>query len=162
MLMQSLPFVALFLLTVASDYAWTRYIAKAAEKQAHAAARWSVAIVGCSAFSVMSYTQDHRLIVPVLLGAYAGTWLAVWRDRPVNTKEDVIALIPVTLAPALTHWSKDPEVPYHNCTCGTCYDARAVTIPAPVRAPCNHKHCTVMAEDYGAGTVRWSCGAIEQ
>lgn len=76
--------LVVFLATMGADYAWTKYIAAAAAKHPHKAAAWSAAIILVGAVNIISYTQNHWLIIPAVLGAYAGTWLAVWRDTKVS------------------------------------------------------------------------------
>lgn len=66
-----------FLSTLAADYAWTKYNMHSAAKRAHPAAIWSCAIILCGAFNVVAYTSNHWLLIPAVLGAYAGTWVAV-------------------------------------------------------------------------------------
>lgn len=70
-------FVLVALAMAAVDWAWTKYMMHAAEKQALPAASWSAAIIGISAFSVTSYVDDHRLILAALIGAWVGTYYAV-------------------------------------------------------------------------------------
>lgn len=75
------PFIWQFLGVAAAmaacDWCWTRYMLATAAKHAGAAAWWSAAIVGISAFSVVSYVSDHRLLAAALIGAWIGTYAAV-------------------------------------------------------------------------------------
>lgn len=61
------------------DWCWTRYTQAVAEKRAATAAWWSAAIIGIGAFGVVSYVEDKRLVIPALIGAWIGTYLAVRR-----------------------------------------------------------------------------------
>lgn len=67
---------------IASDYAFTLYVRRAGEGRAVSAALWSCAIAIFGSLNVVSYVADHRLIVPMVLGYYLGTWLAVRHDSP--------------------------------------------------------------------------------
>jgi hypothetical protein len=70
-----------FAATLLVDVAWTRYIAEAAAKRAMPAALWSAGIIACGGFNVVAYTSNHWLIIPAILGAFVGTYFAVWRDQ---------------------------------------------------------------------------------
>lgn len=70
---------AVFVCVMAGDFAWTKYMMHAAAKNPHRASLWNTAIIACGSVSVVSYTTNHWLLVPALLGAYAGTYLAVRR-----------------------------------------------------------------------------------
>jgi hypothetical protein len=77
----SWDWITVFLAMVAVDFAWTKYNMACAARKPHQAALWSSAIILLGAFTVVSYTQDHTLLLPAALGAYLGTWYAVWRER---------------------------------------------------------------------------------
>lgn len=66
-----------FVSGVAVDVCWAQYVACAAKGKRWSAAAWSVGIYLSGAFAVVSYTTDHRLIVPAALGAFFGTALGV-------------------------------------------------------------------------------------
>lgn len=74
-------YLIVFLATVAVDFAWTNYIAAAAEKVAHRAAAWSSLIILFGAVNIVAYSQDHWTILPAALGAYVGTWFAIRNKR---------------------------------------------------------------------------------
>lgn len=74
-----------FIAALAVDFAWTKYITASAAKLPHTAAFWSMSIILLGAFSVVSYTQNPWMLVPVALGAYASTYLAVWREKRTQT-----------------------------------------------------------------------------
>ena len=63
------------------DVAWTFYILYAGRKHAFAAGVWSTMIVFFSAFSAVSYVQDHSLVTAAMAGAFIGTYLTVYRLR---------------------------------------------------------------------------------
>ena len=68
---------AAFAAMFALDLVFAPYIAAVAAREAAAAGGWASAIAICNAFVVVSYVKDRRMIVPVALGAFAGTWVAV-------------------------------------------------------------------------------------
>lgn len=69
--------VAVFLAMALLDIVFAPYVAKIASREALEASVWASAIVVCNAFVVVSYVKDRRLILPLALGAFAGTWLSV-------------------------------------------------------------------------------------
>lgn len=69
----ALAFLAMFAL----DVVFAPYIAAVAAKQAVAASVWAAGISFCNVFVAVSCVKDRRLVVPVVLGAFAGTWVAV-------------------------------------------------------------------------------------
>jgi hypothetical protein len=110
-----------FAATFALDYVWTRYIAEVGNKRAHLAAVWSTLMIPLSAVNVLGYTTHWWLIFPAMVGAYASTWYAVWRDSRRKNMADYIELF----AAANLHWSKDPATPYDGCRCSVCAQRRA-------------------------------------
>lgn len=61
------------------DFAWAKYIMATTDRRAVASASCSAGLYLCSAVNVLAITHDRRLIVPGVLGAFVGTWLAVRR-----------------------------------------------------------------------------------
>lgn len=70
----------MFVAMMGADYAWTKYTLEVAAKDAVSAGLWSAVIVGCGAFTVVSYTTDRWLLIPALLGAFLGTYIAVKKE----------------------------------------------------------------------------------
>lgn len=66
-----------FLATAAIDWVWTQCVIRTTERDALKAAAWSSVLVLLSAFSTVSIVEDNRLIFPAILGAFAGTYIAV-------------------------------------------------------------------------------------
>lgn len=73
--------VLVFVAMMGADFAWTKYTLGVAAKDAFGAASWSAVIVGCGAFTVVSYTTNRWLLIPALLGAFIGTYLAVLKEK---------------------------------------------------------------------------------
>lgn len=72
-----MKFVLVFFGVMAADVAWTLYFIETGKGRAVAAAAWSSAIVGISAFTTISYVHDTKLIAAAVLGAFVGTWATV-------------------------------------------------------------------------------------
>jgi hypothetical protein len=75
----TLKFFLVFICVTATDACWAVYIVRIAEKKAIQAGLWGSLISLLAAFTVVSYTEDHRLIIAIVIGAFAGTWIAVKR-----------------------------------------------------------------------------------
>jgi hypothetical protein len=70
---------AVFTAVAVADFAWTKYMMHAAAKHPHRAALWNSVIIALGSVSVVSYTENHWMLIPALLGAYVGTYVAVRR-----------------------------------------------------------------------------------
>lgn len=76
-----LKMFAVFWVAFAVDIAYTFYIRRAAQGKAWPAALWSGLIAISGAINVLAYTDDRRLLGPMVLGYIAGTYWAVKRDH---------------------------------------------------------------------------------
>lgn len=63
--------------TLASAWCWVIYNRAINQRQATRAAFADCALIALGMVSVVSYVEDHRLAVPVLLAAFVGTYFAV-------------------------------------------------------------------------------------
>ena len=73
--------IAVFVVVAISDWFWARWSSACSKGSPHVASAYSVAIILCSAFAVIEYTNDHWMLIPAALGAYVGTFVAVSRRR---------------------------------------------------------------------------------
>ena len=85
---------AVFLLTTAVSVLWVLYVRFANQGRAHAAAIADVGIVGVGMLNVISYTENRWMTIPLLLGTYAGTVIAVRRQHPTVPDAAVGAITP--------------------------------------------------------------------
>ena len=69
--------VSVFFAMIALDLAFGLYVANIASHHVLSAAAWAAAIQLCNSFVVVSYVRDIRMAIPCVLGAFAGTWVAV-------------------------------------------------------------------------------------
>jgi hypothetical protein len=72
--------LSVFIALLVLDFVWARYNIATTTKQAWRAGSYSVLIILLGAFSVISYTEDHWMLLPAAVGAFCGTWLAVKHD----------------------------------------------------------------------------------
>jgi hypothetical protein len=77
--------VAVFVLTMVASVFWALYFRYSGEGKAHRAALADLGIIAVGAFNVVSYTENHWMLVPIMAGTYVGTVVAVKR-RKVETR----------------------------------------------------------------------------
>ena len=63
-------FFAVFFL----DVVYTYYLRCVAENKVMLASFWSVACYLGGSIAVINYTSDHWMLIPAVMGAFAGTW----------------------------------------------------------------------------------------
>lgn len=73
MLQTIMAFVSMFLL----DVVFALYTKCVVANRPTAAGIYAVAIILCNAVMVINVVDNHWMIIPVALGAFAGTWTAV-------------------------------------------------------------------------------------
>ena len=72
-----LAFVAMAVL----DFLWAVYTKKVTDGKAIAAASYASVLMVLNATVVMSFVKDAAILIPAALGAFVGTYLAVWWDN---------------------------------------------------------------------------------
>lgn len=71
------PFVAVFCLTFASEWAWAKYNIASAARKPMPSAIWSTMIVAVGTLSVQVWIVNHWTLVSSLLASFIGTYYAV-------------------------------------------------------------------------------------
>ena len=74
------------------DICWANYNMRSAEKKPGAAAFWSMAIIFAGTLSTQIWLENHWVIFNDAVGAYLGTYWAIWRAKE---KERATPAIPV-------------------------------------------------------------------
>lgn len=64
---------AVFASMVACDLCWARYVRHASDGSRWLAGFWAVGLFAAGAFSVVSYVDNHWLLIPAALGSFTGT-----------------------------------------------------------------------------------------
>lgn len=62
---------------ILTDIVWGVYIKAVGDNKSLRAGLFSSLIMIFGAFSVISYTQDHRLLIAAIIGAFIGTVISV-------------------------------------------------------------------------------------
>lgn len=69
--------IGIFFAVCVSDFVWARYMASVARDSRLEASYWAVGVIGLGAFITISYVNDKRLVIPAMMGAFVGTYLAI-------------------------------------------------------------------------------------
>jgi hypothetical protein len=69
--------LAVFAAIFALDLVFAFYVAAVAAHAAFDASAWAAAIQLCNVVVVVSYVKDQRMVLPLALGAFGGTWVSV-------------------------------------------------------------------------------------
>lgn len=72
--------IAVLTVTVIADFFWAKWSIACGEKLPYRAALYGGAIVACGSFAIVEYTANHWLVIPAILGASIGTFVAVKRS----------------------------------------------------------------------------------
>lgn len=78
-------FFTLFIL----DIAWSFYLNRVKDGAALSSATWAAALYIMGASATIAWTTNHWLLVPAVLGSFAGTYVGVWwnnRNKEKNAK----------------------------------------------------------------------------
>jgi len=65
---------------IVGDICWAHYTRAIALHERLKASLWAGAIMVVAPIVVISYTTDHTLIIPAILGAFTGTWIS-FKDK---------------------------------------------------------------------------------
>jgi hypothetical protein len=93
---QALPFLAksaiVFSSTFLIDVCYARYTLRTAAHRPGSAATYGVVVYLFGAINVLGYAGDVRLLVPILVGGWCGTYLTVWSEaQQVRQQERRVA-----------------------------------------------------------------------
>lgn len=73
--------VILFFVDLVVDFAWSMYIKTLARNQTLKAAGWSAFISLAGGITVISYTTNHWLLIPAVVGGAVGTYCSKYFNR---------------------------------------------------------------------------------
>lgn len=69
--------VGVFLAVGIGDWLWTQYTMAVYYRDGAAAGGYSALIILLGSFVTLSYIQDKRYLIPAMIGAFLGTYLAI-------------------------------------------------------------------------------------
>lgn len=75
--MLSTKFLVVFLLVALVDFLWAQYVIHTAGIKPLKSSLYAAGIYILSSIITIAYVDDHHMVVPAGLGAFAGTYLSV-------------------------------------------------------------------------------------
>jgi predicted membrane channel-forming protein YqfA (hemolysin III family) len=85
-----MEYILIFIATIIVDIAWTLYLIKVEERKAVQSGVWAVVIYLIGALVVLSYSTNHYLLIPAVIGSFIGTAGTVWyKKRKENLESKV-------------------------------------------------------------------------
>lgn len=66
-----------FTAVASADVCWARYVGAVGARSRWVASSWAAALYVLGSFSVVEYTANHWLLIPAVLGSFAGTAVGV-------------------------------------------------------------------------------------
>ena len=85
-----MEYILIFIATIIVDVAWTLYLIKVEERNVIQSGIWAVVIYLLGALIVLSYSTNHLLLIPAVLGSFIGTAGTVWyKKRKENLESKV-------------------------------------------------------------------------
>lgn len=83
--------IAVLFATILSDIVWAYYFIKVAQKRPHQASMFAILIALNSSFITISYIGNNYFLIPVIVGSYVGTYLAVKSHIKYDKSDEKIA-----------------------------------------------------------------------
>lgn len=88
---------AVLLSTILSDIVWAYYFIKVAQKKPHQAAFFAILIALNSSFITISYIGNMYFLIPVIIGSYIGTYIAVKGHIKYDKSDEALKLLQVQI-----------------------------------------------------------------
>jgi hypothetical protein len=79
-----LKIAIVFVATLLVDFSWSMYIRSLAQNKTFNAACWSAFITLAGGITVIAYNEDHRLLIPAIVGGFIGTYLSKYFNTNKN------------------------------------------------------------------------------
>jgi hypothetical protein len=76
-----MEYILIFIATIIVDVAWTLYLIKVEERKVIQSGVWAVVIYLVGALVVLSYSHNHYLLIPAVIGSFIGTAGTVWYKK---------------------------------------------------------------------------------
>jgi hypothetical protein len=76
----SLSFIGVMVSMFFVDICWAKYFLYVSQRKPFASAAWGSMIMVFGAFTTISYIEDKTLLVPAIIGGFAGTYLTVLKE----------------------------------------------------------------------------------
>lgn len=82
----AVPFIIVFAAMFALDFVWAYYTRAIQRHAAMSAASWAVGIIVLGGIGQIGYVNDPWLLIPASLGAFGGTFVAVYWGEAARLK----------------------------------------------------------------------------
>lgn len=73
----SMDYVVTFFAVFLTDIIYTFYLKSVQLNNIWKACFWATAVTATASVAVISYTENHMMLIPSLLGAFVGTWFGM-------------------------------------------------------------------------------------
>jgi len=70
-------YLCTFFAVLALDVVNTYYLQSITKEYPIRASLWAVVVTFASSVAIISYTKDHMMLIPALLGAFVGTYISM-------------------------------------------------------------------------------------
>lgn len=84
MLMFLLKALSVFAISAVVDICWALYLRRAGTGHATKAAHFATLLMGLGIYNTHSWLSDKRLIIPMLVGGWLGTYYTIKHDKRKN------------------------------------------------------------------------------
>ena len=72
-----LDYIVTFLAVFFTDIIYTYYLKEVQNNNRLKASFWATVVTATASIAVINYTENHWMLIPSLLGAFAGTWFGM-------------------------------------------------------------------------------------
>lgn len=72
-----LDYVVTFFAVFFTDIIYTYYLKAVQNNNLWKASFWATVVTATTSIAVINYTENHWMLIPSLLGAFAGTWIGM-------------------------------------------------------------------------------------
>jgi len=80
-MMLLMKYVGVFALVAFLDFMWAQYIKHTAKANALKSASYSMTVYLLGCLVTITYVEDHKMMIPCALGAFAGTYISAKLEK---------------------------------------------------------------------------------
>jgi hypothetical protein len=82
----TLTFIGVMISMFLVDICWAKYFIYVSEKKPFQSAVWGCLIMIFGAFTTINYVEDRSLLIAAIIGGFAGTYTAVYKEARKTEK----------------------------------------------------------------------------
>jgi hypothetical protein len=72
-----IDYVITFFAVFVTDIIYTFYLKSVQHNSPLKASFWATVVTATASIAVINYTENHLMLIPALIGAFAGTWFGM-------------------------------------------------------------------------------------